>query len=227
MSLMFIARMTRPDTLLTVTYLASKSSNPTKLEWNRCIRVVQYLKTTRDYGLHINCQDLQLHAHCDASYGSHIDGMSHTGFSVSLGSTFSFLMAKSTKQRIGALSSTEAEVIAATECAKTITWMTNLISELNIISMDPAILYQDNMSTITVITKTDASFRKVKHLLTRLNYIRFMYQEGRLEVLHIRTEDLHADALTKPLARGLHYKHIKTFGVIKIPKRIIHNNQHS
>ena len=128
MSLMFIARMTRPNILLTVTYLASKSSNPTKLEWNRCIRVVQYLKTTRDYGLHINCQDLQLHAHCDASYGLHIDRMSHTGFSVSLGSTFSFLMAKSTKQRIRALSSTEAEVIAATECAKTITWMTNLIS---------------------------------------------------------------------------------------------------
>jgi hypothetical protein len=151
--------------------------------------------------------------------------MSHTGFTVSLGSTFSFLMAKSTKQRIGALSSTEAEIIAATECAKTITWITNLISELNITNLDPAILYQDNKSTIVVITKTDASFRKVKHLLTRLNYIRFMYQEGRLEVLHIRTEDLHADALTKPLSRGPHFRHIKTFGVIKIPSKNI--NKHT
>jgi len=46
MSLMFLARMTRPDILLTVSYLATKVNTSSMEDWNRALRVVHYLKTT-------------------------------------------------------------------------------------------------------------------------------------------------------------------------------------
>ena len=85
MSLMYLARLTRPDILLATTFLASRSHAPTIEDWRRGERIIRYLSGTRNYGVRINCEGLQVHAYCDASYGSHIDGHSHSGYVISLG----------------------------------------------------------------------------------------------------------------------------------------------
>jgi hypothetical protein len=48
MTLMYIARLTRPDILLAVTYLASKSHCATDRDWKYCMRVVKYLNDNQD-----------------------------------------------------------------------------------------------------------------------------------------------------------------------------------
>jgi hypothetical protein len=85
MSLMYIARLTRPDILLPVTYLATRTHFATHLDWDKLIRVLRYMKGTPNLGVMVKCADLELHCHCDASYGVHQDGRSHTGFVIYLG----------------------------------------------------------------------------------------------------------------------------------------------
>ena len=71
MAMMYIARLTRPDILLAISYLATKSQQPTDADKN-ALRVLSYLKETSTYGITIYCQELKFHLHCDASWASHL-----------------------------------------------------------------------------------------------------------------------------------------------------------
>ena len=95
--------------------------------------------------------------------------------------------------------------------------MKEMIREIGIISFEPTVLYQDNKSTITIITQS-TKFKKIKHLLTRINFIRQLYIDSLFVVKYIPTDQLHVDALTKPLTAQPHYRHTKTFGVIDIKR---------
>ena len=105
---MYLARLTRPDLLLPVTYLASKSHCATTEDLKKAERILYYLVYTRDLGITIRCEGLQLKCLCDASYGVHDDGRSHTGYIITLGETRSYLHARSGKQKLTATSSTDS-----------------------------------------------------------------------------------------------------------------------
>ena len=212
MSLMYLARLTRPDILLATTFLASRSHAPTIEDWRRGERIIRYLSGTRNYGVRINCEGLQVHAYCDASYGSHIDGHSHSGYVISLGNSLSYLSARSCKQTSASLSSTDAELIASVACIRDIKVITELISELDLVRLEPAVLYQDNQSIIVLITKK-AKYKRTKHLLSQLLFAREAVDSGSLLVKWVRTEDMHADALTKPMSVVSHRRHIARMGV--------------
>ena len=78
MSLMYIARMTRPDILFAISYLATKSSQPTEEHFQKLRRVLSYLKGTAGKKIVMTVSDLTLNIYADASYGIHHDGKSHT-----------------------------------------------------------------------------------------------------------------------------------------------------
>jgi hypothetical protein len=99
---------------------------------NSIQRIIHYLGYTPTLGIKIKCKDLQLVLQTDASHGLHADGKGHTGFMITLGNNFSYVHARRSKQRLVAHSSTEAEVIAATDCIKMGSWVRNIITELGI-----------------------------------------------------------------------------------------------
>eukprot|EP00975_Prorocentrum_lima_P055839 11706233-Prorocentrum_lima.AAC.1 len=118
MGLMYIARLTRPDILLPVTYLAARVHVATKADKRKLARVLRYLKNTKTKGISIQCEgSLNIQCYCDASYGTHMDGKSHTGFLLTIGESNSYLHARSFKQKLAALSSTDAEIYATTQAA--------------------------------------------------------------------------------------------------------------
>jgi hypothetical protein len=217
MKIMYLARLTRPDILLATTYLSSRASAPTEGDWKKLLRIIRYLKGTTDYGIKISCKGLQLTISVDASYGSHSDGHSHTGAIVSIGENKSYLTAKSNKQKTIATSSTDAEVIGAVDTLKMAEWLQNLIQELDLEKSKPINLLQDNQSSIYMITEP-SKYRRSKHILVKLLYARTLHKEGKITVQYIRTSDMTADMLTKPLQGEAFQKHLKSLGVVKIPK---------
>jgi hypothetical protein len=202
---MYIARLVRPDILLSVVYLSTRSQEPTEQDYKKLLRILSYLKATINIKLRLSCDNLHIHCHCDASYGSHHDGGSHTGYFISLGSTKSYLYAKSTKQKIYATSSTEAELVAAVDSVKTIIWIQNLINEINIEHIPQSTLYQDNKSVIFLI-KDISKHRRSKHMLIKLNYIKQVYDSGIINVIYLPTNEMVADTLTKALQGQLYIK---------------------
>jgi len=194
MSLMYLARLTRPDILMPVTFLASRSHIATEEDFKKLQRILEYLNGTKNKGMHIKCNSLEPSADCDASYGIHSDGKSHTGFIIMLG--LAVILVKSAKQKVTALSSTDAEIIALCDCVKTLVWITNLLQEITDYK-GTAIIKQDNKSAVWLTTEP-TRYRRSKHLLTKISYIRDHIINKTVKLLVKKSAEMMSDGLTKP-----------------------------
>ena len=112
------------------------------------------------------------------------------------------MYSKSVKQSIVSKSSTEAELIAASDMASQIIWLRNFMQAQGH-EMGPAILFQDNMSTIALINAGRAKAEKSRHINVRYFWLRDRIESGEIVVQHKPTEHMLADALTKPLTGSL------------------------
>jgi hypothetical protein len=196
MTLMYIARLTRPDILLPVTYLTSRSHMATEVEMKHVQRIVNYLAKTQNIGINLHCESLAITISCDASFALHSDGKGHTGFILSLGE--SYLHARSGKQKFCATSSTEAEIIAAVDACKMAIWQREIIRELDIEELHPIKLLQDKKSSLMMVSE-QSTFKRSKHMLTKITYLRDLKKMGIITAENMGTEEMVSDLLTKTL----------------------------
>lgn len=103
----------------------------------------------------------------------------------------------SRKQPIVALSTTEAEYIAAAECTKELIYLKTLIKELTDIDIS-VILNADNQSAIQMVKNGQMSKRS-KHIEVRYHFISEKVNEGLVKLEYCSSENQIADILTKPL----------------------------
>ena len=132
-SLRYLVSCTRLDLCYIIgNYLSRFMQNPAKPHLDALLQVFQYLKSTTLLGLSYkrqNHHDLQLQGWCDADYNSDKDTRhSTTGYVFTIAS--GAISWKSKKQNTVALSSTEAEFIAAAYTAKEGIWLQRLLFEL-------------------------------------------------------------------------------------------------
>ncbi|OWY90505.1 polyprotein [Phytophthora megakarya] len=111
--LLYITTCTRPDVAYVVTQLSRFLDNPGLEHWRAAIRVLRYLKTTREFGIVYDrgSGGIKAEAYTDADWGSNIDDRrSVSGVLVMIGNAP--VVFKSKFQRTVALSSAEAEYMA-------------------------------------------------------------------------------------------------------------------
>ena len=114
--------------------------------------------------------------------------------------------ARSQKQKMVTLSSTEAEVYAAIECAKDAIFFRDVLSELGYKQLEPTTLFIDNKSAIALSKPLTGDHRKVRHFKARLN---FLIEQVELQVLkleHLEGTVHPSDILSKPKPRPGHEK---------------------
>jgi hypothetical protein len=134
----------------------------------------------------------------DASYLSHADSKSHTGIFYSLTSEGPGISFFSVKQKTIAQSSTESELIALHEGAKSTVWMTSLIRKLGA-QLECPVIYQDNEATIRLAAIGGPASNATKHIKMKFFTIKEYTDNGLLTVHYKPTEDMVGDILTKPL----------------------------
>ena len=66
-SLMYLMSYTILDIAYTISKLSRYTSNPNNDNWKGIIRVLRYLRYTRDYGLHYTRYPVVLEGYCDAN----------------------------------------------------------------------------------------------------------------------------------------------------------------
>ncbi len=199
MSLMYLARLTRPDILLPVAHLSTRSHCCTKGDMHEAYKICRYLRGTRNKGIHIHCTSMRIQAECDASHIVHTDRKSHTGYKIGLGDNLSFLHCKSCKQKLTAQSSTDAEVIAMVDCLKMCVWLRNLLQELHITPLKRMVIYQDNKSAIIMTQDDNSKAKNSKHIFCKIGYARDLRKLDIVEIVYLPTGEMTADMLTKPL----------------------------
>jgi hypothetical protein len=113
----------------------------------------------------------------------------------------------SKKQTSVALSSTEAEYMAASAATKEAIWIWTLIRELNMIpSPKPTLLLLDNQSAMS-LAKNSVFHDRTKHISIRHHFIREQLEMGEVAVDYISTNAQVADILTKGLTREKHIRY--------------------
>ena len=99
-----------------------------------------------------------------------------------------------------ALSSCEAEYVAATTAACQGIWLARLIGEVLNTDVRPLQLLVDNKSAISLF-KNPVFHDRSKHIELRYHFIRQCVEEGSIDINYIRTNDQLTDPLTKALGR--------------------------
>jgi len=210
-SLMYLAIHTRPDLLYSVTSLARHGKTPTAYDLSAAIRVLRYLKSTRDLPLVFHSgEGIILYASVDASYACHLeDRKSHTGYTLHIGSKSGCFYAASRKQTVTAQSSTEAEFIGTNSVARDVVWCRMLLEELGFPQQGPTVVFEDNKSTIELLSSAKYH-AKTKHIEVRYFYVKDQLASGILQFQYQPTVDMVSDILTKPLQGALFHQHSST-----------------
>ena len=157
---------------------------------------------------------MKLEAFSDADYAGDVkDRKSVTGYVIMMsGGPISWC---SRKQSIVALSTTEAEYIAAAECCKELKYLKTLIEELTGERVE-AELCVNNQSEIK-ITESGQVTHRSKHIDVMYHYISEQLKEKLFSIKYCNTETQVADILTKPLSPEKFTK----FRDIKLKKKYV------
>jgi len=107
------------------------------------------------------------------------------------------------------LSSCESELGASAEATQDIIWMRKLFEQLGFPQHGPTTLYTDNASLVTLATAYSGNHKRVRHFVTRLNWMISKVEDGIVQLIHMPGCDMPADMLTKPLAKEPFEKHRK------------------
>jgi hypothetical protein len=192
---------TRPDIKVAVGYLSTKMQSPTNGDWQKLLRVKKYLNGTKELKTRIKPMDeIQVYASADASFGPFKDGKSNTGCVITVGTPNAPVIAKSSKQKSVANSSTAAELTAFSTTLEEVLWLVELLNELDF-SQGPVTVEQDNQSTMRLIEKGPSSSGRTKWLNIKHFWVTDHLKEGAVKLKYVTSLELIADGLTKPLGR--------------------------
>jgi hypothetical protein len=191
----------RPDITFAVGYLSRFMEAPTTEHYAAVKHLLMYIAGTLDHGCAYSRGKgtLELTGYSDSDHAGDIDDRkSTTGVIFFLGG--SPVSWQSQKQRVVAISSCEAEYMAATTAACQGIWLARLLGEmLNEKPVKPKLLV-DNKSAIS-LSKNPVFHERSKHIDIRYHFIRECVEQGRVGIDYIRTNDQLADVLTKALGR--------------------------
>lgn len=194
--LMYLVVTTRPDLAYAVGKAAQHMSKPTTGLWKFVKRILRYLSGTVGLGIvYSNSFDNCLIIFTDADYaGDLLTRRSTTGYVSTLGS--GAITWSSQRQSCVALSTTEAEYVAASTAAKELVWLHNIVSEFK--PKIQAQLLMDNQAAIRLANNPE-QHKRTKHISVRYHYIRELVLEKKIKLDYIDTNNQVADMFTKPL----------------------------
>ena len=222
-SIRYLVSCTRPDLSYCAGFLSRFMQNPGLAHWQALKRVLRYLKYTKDMGLTYrsfqskNSSQLSewintsLVGWTDSDWGGDLDTSRSTS-----GMVFIFggaaIAWKSKRQVSVALSSTEAEYVAAALTAKEGLWIKTIIEELDIFKLMEMKIFCDNQSCIKLSTNPKITDQN-KHIRARHHFIRELVESKEMLLHYTSTTTMWADFLTKPVSHQKHWNCCNKIGL--------------
>jgi hypothetical protein len=140
-----------------------------------------------------------LHTWVDASYATHNDMKGHTGGAMSMGT--GLVHSKSSKQKLTTKSSTETEVVGASDYSPWTVWAKRFLKAQGY-DLTRNVFYQDNMSAMKIEKNGRKSCGdKSRHINIRYFFIKDILKNENIALEHCPTERMIADFFYKTFAR--------------------------
>jgi hypothetical protein len=206
----------RPDIAFAVGFVSRFMENPTTEHLSAVKHLLRYIAGTRSYGCVFSRKEgsPKIVGFSDADHAGDIDNRrSTTGSLFLIGD--SPVTWQSQKQQSVALSSCEAEYMAASASACQAVWLQRLLGELLDEKREAVKIFIDNKSAIQ-LCKNPVLHERSKHIDTRYHFIREKVADGKVAVEYVSTTNQLADILTKALGRAQFQNLRARIGVIDI-----------
>ena len=195
-ALVYTSPCVRVDATYAISRLSRALTFPTEELESLADDVIVYLAQTASMGVTFdghfpNGQVLSCETDSDWAVGH-----STTGWAIYLaGAAVAY---SSKRQSCIAMSSTEAEIIAASACALELKHFRELVEEMGLPMEAPSLVYVDNSGAVE-LSRDRKSCHRSRHVDRRYFKVRELAAEGQLHVEHIDTKLNSSDLLTKPL----------------------------
>ncbi|KAK3121549.1 hypothetical protein QOZ80_8BG0656020 [Eleusine coracana subsp. coracana] len=193
---------TWPDISFAVGYVSRFLQRPTEEHMVAVKHILRYIAGTLDYGCFYargGAARVKLIGYTDSDLTGDVDTSRSTS-----GGIFFFgsgpVSWHSLKQQVVALSSCEAEYVAATSAATQAIWLARLLSDFTGDQAETVGLNIDNMSTLALI-KNPVFHHRSKHIRIKYYFVREAFEDGSISANFVRTQDQLADIFTKALGR--------------------------
>jgi hypothetical protein len=212
-SQMYAMLCTRPDIAYAVSQVSQHSSAPTATHQSTGKRGFRYLNATSTMGItYDGSNGLTLEAYCDADYAASERRKSMMAFLFKLAGAAVSWMSK--LEPTVAISSTESEYMALLQAVKESIWIQRFLKELGRYSMVKNIdrIMEDNQGAIALAHNPEYHAR-TKHIDVQYHFVRECVEMGKVKLVYCPTEEMVADALTKPLARDRHWGFLRKMGL--------------
>jgi hypothetical protein len=193
---------TRPDLAYSVGIVSRFMEKPKSSHLMAVKRILGYVRGTIDYGIMFTGaergKECKLMGYTDSNWcGDVEDRKSTAGYMFYYGEAPISWCSK--KEPVVALSSCEAEYIAASLSTCQAIWLKNLVEEISQEKCDSITLKIDNVSAIN-LAKNPIAHGRSKHIELRFHYLREQVDNGNLSLMHCRSEEQVADLLTKAVS---------------------------
>jgi hypothetical protein len=187
----------RPDLMLSVCMCARYQSNPKECHLVAVKRILRYLVATPCFGIwYPKGSTFDLIGYADSDYaGCKVDRKNTSRTCQFLGR--SLVSWSSKKQTSVALSTTEAEYVAAGQCCAQLLWMRQTLRDFGY-NLSKVPLLCDNESAIR-LADNPVEHSHTKHIDIRHHFLRDHQQKGDIDIFHISTENQLSDIFTKLL----------------------------
>jgi hypothetical protein len=196
-AVLYVATVCRPDISNAVGLLSRVLETPSEACLSAAMRVLRYLKTTKVLGLRWT-----------VGATTELTGMSDSDWAVVKSTSgYVFFMAKAAiayiakKQASIAMSSTEAEIMAASMAALEAVFLRGLLSEIGCEQSGPTVIGVDNQGAIA-LAQNYISNSRTKHIERRHLKIRELAEQFVVRPEFVPTDENVADIMTKPLGRA-------------------------
>jgi hypothetical protein len=193
-----LASSTRPDIAYAVHHAARFVAKPSYEHVQAVKRILRYIRGTIETGIIFKRDESNvLIGYADADFAGHADdSRSTSGYMFLLNGPISW---SSRRQRLTALSTTEAEIYALAEAAKEAVWISNLLKDMTLMSPDASVkMMEDNAACHAIVNGVKAPTR-TKHLAVRIGFVRDIIGDKVIAVERCPTTAMLADPLTKAL----------------------------
>ena len=193
-ALLYAACHTRPDIAYAVGMLSRVLAKPTPALMAEAERVLGYLHFHKHVGLRYSPGDSTLHAFSDSDWA-----VRHSTSGWVILFQKAAISYGSKKQKSVAISSCEAEIVAASMAAQDVVFTRRLLQELGVDISEPTALALDNRAARDLAYNPE-HHERTKHVERRHFYVRECVEDLLITVPFVASHDNLADFFTKYLA---------------------------
>lgn len=221
----FLEKSSRPDIAYATHQCARFCSEPKESHVNAVIHLVKYLQSTKDKGILLNpTKNDSFVVYADADFAGNWNKVtaqddpstakSRTGYVITY-ATCPILWGSKLQTCI-ALSTTEAEFVALSQCLRDMIPIMNLLKELqkqgfhsrNTTPVVHCKAFEDNMGALE-LSKVPKMRPRTKHINNIYHHFCSYVRDKMISILHVGTDEQIGDMFTKPLPQNLFIKHRK------------------